>query len=150
MTSPARAEDNNRTFFHDDTPELSGDEDDELDEPDHMYDPRTPDDSFFHMHRPTPKPSVDGSNGMRPFNPRRVPEAYGRGSPSDREMTLHMTLTRPDLRDPEAKPSEPANINRIPLDRPELHLDGDPTSIWDTLPAEESKVRRILRKLRLK
>lgn len=150
LTSPAGRLDTNRTFFHDDTPELSGDEGDEADEPDHMYDPRTPEDPFFQMHRSTPKPSVDISASSRPFYSRRQPEAYARGSTTDREMTLHMTLTRPDLRSPEARPVEPVNINKIPLVRPELHLDGDPASIWDTLPAEESKVKRFLRKLKLK
>jgi hypothetical protein len=64
-------------------------------------------------------------------------------------MTLHMTLTRPDLRAPEEVPAKPADVNKIPLERPDLAYSRN-ASIWDTLPPEESKMRRFLRKLKLK
>jgi len=154
MTSPHPAQDTNRTFFHDDTPELSGDEGDDAEEPDTLYDPRTPDDPVFHMHRPVHKNSMETNGSLRPFSLRRKTESYARGNTKDREMTLHMTLTRPDLRAPEEIPPLPSpthfKINQIPLERPQLNLDGNPLSIWDTLPTEESKVKRFFRKFKLK
>lgn len=154
MTSPQPFHDTNRTFFHDDTPELSGDEGDDADEPDTLYDPRTPEDPVFQMHRPAQKNSMDGNGSLRPFSLRRKTESYARGHAIDREMTLHMTLTRPDLRAPDDIPPVPpltnTKINQIPLERPQLNLDGNPLSIWDTLPTEESKVKRFFRKFKLK
>ncbi|EXJ78204.1 hypothetical protein A1O3_09365 [Capronia epimyces CBS 606.96] len=151
MTSPQPRPDVNRTFFHEDTPSLSGDDGDDVDEPDTLYDPRTPDDAVFHMHRQSKKTSVDGSTGSRLFSTRRHPETYTRGVTADREMTLHMTLTRPDLRSPEEiQLVNQKSINDLPLERPELASDGHGISIWDTLPPEESRVKRFLRKLRLK
>lgn len=152
MTSPQPRPEVNRTFFRDDTPSLSGDDGDDVDEPDTLYDPRTPDDAVFHMHRPSKKPSVDWNTGLRPFSTRRQPEMYTRGVTADREMTLHMTLTRPDLRSPEElQPVPKKSINELPLERPELASDGHAISIWDTLPPpEESRMKRFLRKLRLK
>ncbi|EXJ88445.1 hypothetical protein A1O1_05375 [Capronia coronata CBS 617.96] len=150
MTSPQPTPEVNRTFFRDDTPSLSGDDDDDVDEPDTLYDPRTPEDADFHMHRPSTRPSMDGSTGLRSPTTRRHPEVYARGVTADREMTLHMTLTRPDLRTPESQPIYKKSINELPLERPELVLDGQGITIWDTLPPEESRMKRFLRKLRLK
>ncbi|KIX01650.1 uncharacterized protein Z518_09376 [Rhinocladiella mackenziei CBS 650.93] len=151
MTSPQPRPDVNRTFFHDDTPSLSGDEGDEPDEPDTLYDPRTPEDPVFQIHRPSHKISVDGNAGLRPVSVRRQPETYARGLATDREMTLHMTLTRPDLRSPEElPPTNHTKVNNQPLERPELVAECHPVSIWGTLPTEESKMKRFLRKLKLK
>ncbi|EXJ73985.1 uncharacterized protein A1O5_02279 [Cladophialophora psammophila CBS 110553] len=153
MTSPQPRPEFNRTFFHDDTPSLSGDDGDDGDEPDTIFDPRTPEEAVFHMHRQSHGNSVDGAKGLRPFSIRRQPETYARGIPTDREMTLHMTLTRPDLRSPEEQQSQrdrQKKIHKPPLERPDAPADGNAVSIWDTLPAEESKMKRFLRKLRLK
>jgi hypothetical protein len=152
MTSPQPRPDVNRTFFHDDTPSLSGDDGDDADEPDTLFDPRTPEDPVFQMHRPSLKgSSIDGNPGLKPFSVRRKPETYARSIAADREMTLHMTLTRPDLRSPdERQPETPRKVNAVPLERPELASEALPMSIWDTLPAEESKVKRLLRKLKFK
>ncbi|KIW22975.1 uncharacterized protein PV07_11215 [Cladophialophora immunda] len=153
MTSPQPRPEFNRTFFHDDTPSLSGDDGDDADEPDTMFDPRTPEEAVFQMHRPSHKSSIDGSKGLRPFSIRRQPETYARGVTADREMTLHMTLTRPDLRSPEEQISQPDHqkkVNRPTPERIDVPVDGNAVTIWDTLPAEESKMKRFLRKLRLK
>lgn len=151
MTCPQPRPEANRTFFHDDTPSLSGDDGDDVDDPDTLFDPRTPEESVFHMHRPLHKGSIDGNLGLRPVSVRRQPEAYGRAITADREMTLHMTLTRPDLRSPDGgNPPQQKNINTLPLKKPELAVEGHPVSIWDTLPNEESKVKRFLRRLKLK
>ncbi len=151
MTSPQPRPEINRTFFHDDTPELSGDDDDEPEEPDTLLDPRTPEDAFFQMNR-SRKGSIDGFAKARPFSMRKTTETYARGLPSDREMTLHMTLTRPDLRSPEEgtpQRNDP-KVNKTPLEKAELPSEASPLSIWDSLPAEESKMKRFLRKLKLK
>ncbi|ETI26195.1 hypothetical protein G647_02972 [Cladophialophora carrionii CBS 160.54] len=153
MTSPQPRPETNRTFFHDDTPELSGDDEDDPEEPDTLFDPRTPEDPVFQMNRPSRKGSVDGfAKTLRPFSMRRPTETYSRGLPSDREMTLHMTLTRPDLRAPEELQSQhdPQKVNKMPLEKAELPPEATPVSIWDTLPPEESKMKRFLRKLKLK
>jgi hypothetical protein len=153
MTSPQPRPETNRTFFHDDTPELSGDDEDEPDEPDTLFDPRTPEDPVFQMNRPSRKGSVDGfARTLRPFSIRRPTETYARGLPKDREMTLHMTLTRPDLRSPEEVQSQRDHqrVNKLPLEKAELPVEANPVSIWDTLPPEESKMKKFLRKLKLK
>lgn len=154
MTSPQPGPELNRTFFHDDTPSLSGDDGDdgdEVDERDHLYDPRTPEDPVFQVNRPLHKASVDGANGLKPFFLRRQPEAYARGIAADREMTLHMTLTRPDLRSPEElQLDQSKKLNTLPLEPPELAAEPSPETIWDTLPIEPSKMKRLLRKLKLK
>lgn len=153
MTSPQPRSGTNRTFFVDDTPELSGDDGDEPDEPDSIFDPRTPEDPVFHMNRASRKASVDGFAKPKPYSIRK-PEAYARGVPSDREMTLHMTLTRPDLRSPEEeqqqKQQDRQKTSKISQEKLEQPFDSSPLSIWDTLPAEESKVKKFLRKLKLK
>jgi hypothetical protein len=153
MTSPQPRPETNRTFFHDDTPELSGgDDDDEPEEPDTLFDPRTPDSLVFQINRSSRKGSVDGFAKARPFSVRRQTEAYARGLPSSREMTLHMTLTRPDLRSPEELQQQPGppKVNKLPLEKAELPLEASPLSIWESLPPEESKVKRFLRRLKLK
>ena len=152
MTSPQPRSEVNRTFFVDDTPELSGDDDDEPEEPDTRFDPRTPDDPIFQMNRTSRKGSIDGVAKARPFPVPRPTDSYARGLPSNREMTLHMTLTRPDLRSPEElqQQSGPPKVNKLPLGKAELPAEADPVSVWDTLPLEESKMKRFLRKLKLK
>ncbi|KAJ9634250.1 hypothetical protein H2204_006327 [Knufia peltigerae] len=160
MTSPHPRHEPNRTFFHDDTPSLSGgDSDNEDDHPDTLFDPRTPEEAVFHMHRAPPPPpstklSTDGDGGIslrRPSFMRRRAETYARGSTTDREMTLRMTLTRPDLRSPDEPQQEHRNnINAIPLERPELVAQPSPVSIWDTLPPSESKMKRFFRRLRMR
>ncbi len=151
MTSPQPRPEVNRTFFHDDTPSLSGDDGDDADDPDTLFYPRTPEEAVFQMNRQSHKGSIDGSLGVRPYPVRRQPESYGRAHTTDREMTLHMTLTRPDLRSPDkVTATQPKNINELPLTKPDLAVDHPPASIWDTLPAEESKMKRFLRRLKRK
>lgn len=151
MTSPQPRPETNRTFFHDHTPSLSGDDSEDEDEPDTLYDPRTPEDAFFQMHRPPQKSVVDTTAGWRPSSMRRQPDTYTRGIATDREMTLHMTLTRPDLRSPgESFPEQRSKVNAIPLERPQLVTEPNSASIWDTLPPTESKMKRLLRRLKLR
>ena len=73
-----------------------------------------------------------------------------------REMTLKMTLTRPDLRDGEAlvAPSMERSKDRDPFALEQLpkFMGGcgneQPASIWDTLPpAKQSTVKRMWRKV---
>ncbi|KAK5467861.1 hypothetical protein LTS15_000834 [Exophiala xenobiotica] len=155
-TSPHPRYEPNRTFFHDDTPSLSGDDsDNEDDQHDTLFDPRTPEEAVFQMHRPSPKKlSIDLDSGLslrRPSFMRRRAETYARGATTDREMTLRMTLTRPDLRSPdEFQPEDRSNINAIPLERPELVAQPSPMSIWDSLPPAESRMKRFLRKLKMR
>jgi hypothetical protein len=152
MTIPKPRPEASRTFFLDDTPSLSGDDGDDADEPDTIFDPRTPEEAVFQMHNPDQKGIGDSNNRLRPFSARRQPETYARWVATDGEMTLRITLTRPDLRSPEEKQlNHTKNINAIPLKRPELTVEGKPpVLIWDTLPTEESRVMRFLQRLKLK
>ena len=152
MTSPQHRPDANLTFFHDDTPSLSGDDDDDVEEQDTMFDPRTPEDNVFQINRPSCTGSTDGVAKPRPFLARRPTESYARGLPSDREMTLHMTLTKPELRALEEEQPQLSveGVNKQPLEKVALPLEASPSTIWDTLQPEESKMKRFLRRLKLK
>jgi hypothetical protein len=161
MTSPAHTPDAHCTFFHDDTPDLSedeGDDDDDDDddrEQDTSYNPRTPDEPVFPPRRSPRKSSVDNFSRPRALSMRtRGTDAYSRYGVSEREMTLHMTLTRPDLRTPEEPlpfTDRKPHINSLPLEKFDFSTSVSPVSIWDTLPAvEESRMKRFWRKLRLR
>lgn len=152
MTCPQRKLEVGRTFFNDDTPSLSGDEGEDRDEPETLYDPRTPEDSVFQMHRPSRKESSTADSISRPHLHRGPSESHPVGTTTDREPTLFLSLTRPDLRSPEDRPLSPAfvPVNALPLEQPDLTAMGNHDSIWDTLPPEESKVKKFLRRLKFK
>jgi len=128
----------------DDTPSLS--EDDGMDQL-RQDSPRTPIDMTFPGHRSSQKSSTDRSSY---FRPRIVTETYALAPATDREMTLKMTLTRPELRDIEQGELAASNrINDKPLEKAPLTvLSGNSRTIWDELPKESSKMKRFLEKLR--
>lgn len=146
-TSPRLTNESGRTFFTDDTPSLLGDDGSIHDEIDTGFDPRTPEDTEFRLHRKSQKLSNERYS-IRPQVVRSPLEQYGQSSTLDREMTIHMTLTRPDLRSPEE--SHSSQVNSRPLELAALPNSDKRTSIWDALPDDESKMKRFWRRLRLK
>jgi hypothetical protein len=146
-TSPRLTNESGRTFFTDDTPSLLRDDASSHDEIETTQDPRTPEDAEFRIHRKSQKSSSERM-GLRPQVVRTTNEQYAQSSTLDREMTIHMTLTRPDLRSPEEQ--QPGKVNSLPLEQAALpNLDNN-TSIWDTLPEDESKVKRLWRRLKMR
>jgi hypothetical protein len=149
-SNPRLTHESGRTFFTEDTPSLSADEDEQEREQDREMEdfgyPRTPEESNVQYRRQSSKSSVDKSHFTRFRIVRGSLEPYAHGSVADREMTLHMTLTRPDLRD--ADDLQPIkHINDEPLEQPALSFEDPTRSIWDTLPAESSMVKKIWKKL---
>lgn len=148
-TSPRLTNESGRTFFTDDTPSLSGDDGSSHAELETLQDPRTPDDPEFREHRKSYKSSHERSS-FRTHVVRAAPEPYAQGTTLDREMTIHMTLTRPDLRSPQDAHLTTKRINARPIEQPALPPVNEISSIWDTLPDDESKVKRLWKKLTLR
>lgn len=142
-TSPRLTNESGRTFFTDETPSLAGD--DASSQGDVPPDPRTPDDSEFRDFLRSQKNSGDRLS-VKPQILRS--EQYAQSTTLDREMTIHMTLTRPDLRSPtETRPAS-RHINAQPLEQTPLPPLDNPGAFWDTLPSHESKVKKLWRKMR--
>lgn len=150
-TSPGVVNGQPKTFFADDTPSLS--EDDGRDErSDYLQDshsPRTPIDMSF-PNRSSQKSSTDRSAQLRPRIVHNPSDAYAHVPAVDREMTLKMTLTRPELRALEQTDHVQAPlVNELPLEKPSLMAPVDQTrSIWDELPEEPSRVKRFFKKFK--
>lgn len=139
-----------QTFFADDTPSLSEDESrDELSDHVHHDSPRTPIDMSFPANRPSHTSSIDRAMPLRPRLLSNMGDSYTHAATSDREMTLRMTLTRPEMRALEENDHQTVSINDIPLEKPSLtpQLGGTKT-IWDELPEEPSRMKRLFKKLK--
>ena len=140
-----------RSFLDDDNKSLLNDE-----VPDAEHDvaslsesdtPKTPED--FPKHAPPTfkdqQTSIDSITSN--LQPRKVASRSGpyvQASTGNREMTLHMTLTRPDLRTNEDRKKLP--------DKDALKLAGlppakDGPAIWDSLPADGGKVKKMWKRL---
>ncbi|KAL9109141.1 MAG: hypothetical protein Q9227_006232 [Pyrenula ochraceoflavens] len=110
--------------------------------------PKTPDDVPKRAPSPLtklPQTSIDSvTSGIQPRIVASRTEPYAKASAGNREMTLHMTLTRPDLRTAEEKNRSP-NLDAIKL--ADLPPAGDTTNIWTTLPGDDGKVKKMWRRL---
>lgn len=146
-TSPRLTNESGRTFLTDDTPSLLGDNASSNDEVETGLDPRTPEDAEFRIHRKSQQTSSERM-GLKPQVTRIANDQYAHSNTLDREMTIHMTLTRPDLRTPEQQ--EASKVNSLPLEQAALPNIDSTVSIWDTLPDDESKVKRFWRKLKMR
>lgn len=145
-TSPGSSVQEVHTFFHDDTPSLSADDDtDGKSLSEGRQSPCTPQDATFTTSRWSEKSSSEKSH-PRPSLARVNLDTYAHVPASSREMTLHMTLTRPDLRSPEDACASRQKINATPIEHAPLTVLRDVGSIWDTLPEEPSKVKRFFKK----
>ena len=143
---PKTTSDVAKTFLTDDTPSLSEDARSEYFQQDS---PRTPIDTSF-PGRPSHKSSTDRSWRVRPRMVCEIVDSYAQASASDREMTLKMTLTRPELRAlEEADYAKPIAVNKRPLEKAPLIVPvGESRSIWDELPEEPSRMKRFFKKLK--
>jgi hypothetical protein len=145
--SPRLTEDSERTFFQDDSGSLfenkAGTKDDasvtDCDSP------RTPQDVGFEPFTLSDGSSLDHSGSKRAVVYRKISEPYTHACGAKREMTLHMTLTRPDLRTTERTAVAPTDGSLHVMALPSV---AEQQSIWETLPVESSKVKRLWRRIR--
>ncbi|KAL8823806.1 MAG: hypothetical protein Q9191_005535 [Dirinaria sp. TL-2023a] len=175
-TSPPDLE----TFFDDDSPSLLNaldTDDDSASLPD-MDSPVTPSDAFFaHTHRlPTTsnkapsssstskectdlytslKPKIRYLSPEPPYLAATTTKKAGAGvGVGGREMTLRMTLTRPDLRDPRlddmrsGDQPEVYSVEEVdPFQLEELPPARDGHTLWDPVPREGGKVKKLWRRI---
>jgi hypothetical protein len=147
VTSPRLTEDTDRNFFKDDSETLfdhgtcTKDEASVAD----SDSPHTPQDPVFQPSSLSDADSLEKPGNTRPLAPRKMSESLTHACAARREMTLHMTLTRPDLRTTDeaviTAADEPLHITALPFP-------GEQQSIWDTLPTESSIVKRFWRRIR--
>ena len=146
--TPRRTEETERSFL-DDTASLQQDNGEDTDDDGSLADsesPRTPQDAIFQSQRTSKQNSIDRSGMPRLHVLRSSPDSYIQSPTGGREMTLHMTLTRPDLRTAtEIKPA-PAN-NEDPLKLSELPISDERHPIWDSVPQDRSKMKKFWKKL---
>jgi len=107
--------------------------------------PRTPQDPGFQPISLSDAGSFEKPGSIRPLVLRKVSEPHTHACAARREMTLHMTLTRPDLRTTDGAVVTAADE---PLHMTALPFPAEQQSIWDTLPTESSVVKRFWRKIR--
>ena len=151
-----------KTFLHDDCPSLfdaldSTDDNDEttsLPERDYPY---TPVDDKFHSDATLLSPSDAASSGSgstlftKPaYKPvirhNQGSEPFAQLLAGSREMTLRMTLTRPDLRADE-KALYASTTGDDPLALEHLPPAKKEEDIWDSLPKDRNVVKRIWRRV---
>lgn len=148
-----------QTFLHDDNPSLfdaldASDDDDaesttSLPERDASY---TPMDQFFTgatLLSPSIPPSSGSSSAMvsKPIVRHHTSEPFAQLLAGSREMTLRMTLTRPDLRADE-KALYASTTGDDPLALEHLPPPKKEADIWDQSPKDRSIVKKIWHKFR--
>lgn len=104
-----------------------------------------------HQHRsPRHVKPLDASIPRKPYLTAKSYPAtrpyYARVLPSTREMTLHMTLTRPDLRKDDER-AEGVYSDEDPLALEQLPSLGSGADIWESLPARDGVVRKLWQKV---
>src|SRR5437660_859373 len=147
VTSPRLTGDTDRHFFKDDSETLLDEgtcPKDEVSVAD-SDSPHTPQDPAFQPFSVAGADSFEKPGSTRRLVLRKLSESHTHACAARREMTLHMTLTRPDLRTTDGTvitaADEPLHITALPFP-------GEPQSIWDTLPTESSIVKRFWRRIR--
>lgn len=146
-TSPRLTEDSERTFFKDDSDSLFEEGACAMDDASvtDSDSPGTPQEPVFEPFRLSDGGGHDNPGSKRPVMYRKMSEPYTHPCAAKREMTLHMTLTRPDLRTTEGAVVAPTDES--------LHITALPPcaeqqSIWESLPVEGSRVKRFWRRIR--
>lgn len=147
-----------KTFFHDDAPsifdnlDLSDDNDSDAASLPERDAPYTPMDAAFHtdaiLLSPSDATSSESSNTLysRPTVRHYTSDPFAQLLAGSREMTLRMTLTRPDLRADE-KALYAHTTGDDPLALEHLPPTKNEADIWDTLPKDQSVVKRFWRKV---
>lgn len=139
VTAPAVPE----TFYHEDSPSLlnalnTSDHEDSASLPE--LDPTTPSSTVSKStyRLPLLERTPNGCNDLRSLLKPKLrylsPEPYCQPTNGAREMTLRMTLTRPDLRSGEEKRGKPEND---PLALSDLPPARNGRTIWDKVPREK-------------
>lgn len=146
--SSRRIEETERSFLDDDASSPHEDEEDRYGDGSstNTDSPRTPQDAIFQSRRPSKQSSLDRSGIARPHILRHSLDPYAQSAPGGREMTLHMTLTRPDLRTDTEINLEPAKTDD-PLKLSELPISDDKHPIWDSALEDRSKMRKLWKRL---
>lgn len=101
-----------------------------------------------------PKRALSPLKPASPRRPRIVQQPYSsQQNMGGREMTLKMTLTRPDLRttadgQPDQASPKPSDVDVVdPLRLAELPVSNENSPVWD-IPEDRSVVKKVWRKLR--
>ncbi|RMZ78525.1 hypothetical protein DV737_g3812, partial [Chaetothyriales sp. CBS 132003] len=110
------------------------------DELDKWNDAFTPEDADFR------RESSRLARLQTPSKARVAGQSHAQLRPLEREMTIHMTLTRPDLRSPEEM--ERLGVNARPIERAVLPPCDMGGSVWEQQRHEKSRMRRMWNKLR--
>lgn len=106
--------------------------------------PCTP--AFRDPHYPSPRPTT--STDRDALLPRKPPaKPYAHVLSGTREMTLRMTLTRPDLRKDDEHPDSIYGDVDNPLAPGQLPHSGVSGDIWDSLPLREGVVKKLWQKV---
>ncbi|PGH33701.1 hypothetical protein GX50_03439 [[Emmonsia] crescens] len=97
---------------------------------------------------PSRKFSVDKSTPSRSIQP--IPLGYAQSGPGNREMTLKMTLTRPDLRTADSAGNISPSLSDVddPLRLAELPMVDENHPVWNAPAEETSMMKKMWRKLR--
>jgi hypothetical protein len=148
--APRKTHETERSFL-DDTASLSQQDEEDKDEDMSLADsesPRTPQDAMFQSIRTSKQNSIDRPGLLRPHIIRNSPDPYVQSPPGGREMTLHMTLTRPDLRTdtPDINTMTPGR-NDDPLKLSDLPISDERHPVWDSAPEDGSKMKKLWKKL---
>ena len=144
--SPQNTEESGLTFYNDDSGSLFQEDMDDTASSVDSDSPRTPLDTSFlfsHLHE---KSGLDRSAVLKPHTAHKSSEPYAQASTAKREMTLHMTLTRPDLRSAEC-PKAVHTGEEDPLRLPDLSLCEGIHPIWEDCPLEKSRMKKLWRRL---
>ncbi len=144
-----KTEETEHSFLDDAASSSPQEEEDDRDDDMSLTDidsPRTPQDTIFHPSRPSKKNSLDRNGPWRPHILRTSPEPFTQGPPCGREMTLHMTLTRPDLRtETNLTHMPPQSNDPLTLGHPPLSNERHP--VRDSVSEDRSKMRKLWKKL---
>jgi len=147
VTSPRLTEDTDGNFSKDDSETLFDNGTCTKDEASvaDSDSPHTPQDPGFQSISISDADSFERPGSTRRLVLRKVSESHTHACAARREMTLHMTLTRPDLRTTDGAvitaADEPLHLTTLPFS-------GEQQSIWDTLPIESSMVKRFWRRIK--
>ena len=135
-----------QTFYNDDNASLFKDNDNE--QVASLSDPNSPDapsDTIFRTGKQVIGVKPAPNDLVRPCIWHTASEPYGHAQAGNREMTLRMTLTRPDLRADES--AIYGQRAQDPLALEELPPATDLTDIWETCPKEHNVVKKLWRRL---
>ena len=142
---PATAAVDLQTFYNDDNASLFKDQDEgQVASPPGPDSPDTPLDTILRVGKHVTSSKPAPNDLARPCIWHTASEPYVHAQAGDREMTLRMTLTRPDLRADES--AIYGKGAQDPLALEELPPSADLADIWDKYPKEHNVVKKLWRR----